>query len=99
MPEICAHHMLMASHQLSSGNNPQPYWSYHDAYQYLERSLNLKFAGALTDDLHIAPTIAQIKYPQDSRPQAKNACWRKGRPVKTSIKNLIPSFFSMWMKA
>lgn len=88
-----AHQMLMASHQLSSGNNAQPYWSYHDAYQYLERSLNLKFAGALTDDPHIAPTIAQIKYLQDSRPQAKMCLLAEGQASKNQYQKLNPIIF------
>ncbi len=63
--------MLQASQQYESSSKAKAYWSYHDAYQYLERALNLKFAGALTDDPHIAPTAAQIKYLRDNRPQAK----------------------------
>ena len=63
-----AQEMLVAS-QGYERKTVQPYWSYHDAYQYLERSLNLKFAGALTDDPHVAPTAAQIKYLNDSRPK------------------------------
>ncbi|OEY92014.1 DNA repair protein [Acinetobacter proteolyticus] len=63
--------MLQASQQYESSNKAKNYWSYHDAYQYLERALNLKFAGALTDDPHIAPTAAQIKYLRDNRPQNK----------------------------
>ena len=55
--------MLQAAQAYDSSSNGKPYWSYHDAYQYLERSLNLKFAGALTDDPHVAPTAAQIKVP------------------------------------
>ncbi|TVT81340.1 MULTISPECIES: metal ABC transporter solute-binding protein, Zn/Mn family [Acinetobacter] len=63
--------MLQASQQYESSTKTKNYWSYHDAYQYLERALNLKFAGALTDDPHIAPTAAQIKYLRDNRPQNK----------------------------
>ncbi|WP_436899073.1 metal ABC transporter solute-binding protein, Zn/Mn family [Acinetobacter gyllenbergii] len=63
--------MLQASQQYESSNKAKNYWSYHDAYQYLERALNLKFAGALTDDPHMAPTAAQIKYLRDNRPQNK----------------------------
>ena len=33
--------------------------------------MNLKFAGAMTDDPHIAPTLAQIKFLKDHRPQSK----------------------------
>ena len=66
-----ARNMLQAAQAYDSSSNGKPYWSYHDAYQYLERSLNLKFAGALTDDPHVAPTAAQIKYLNDSRPKAQ----------------------------
>lgn len=63
-----ARDMLIASQQVPTNKTVKPYWSFHDAYQYLERSLNLKFAGSLTEDSHMAPTIAQIKYLNDSRP-------------------------------
>lgn len=66
-----AQKMLVSSQQVKSSARPQPYWALHDAYQYLERPLNLKFSGALTEDTHMAPTVAQIKYLNDSRPQAK----------------------------
>ena len=66
-----AQSMLLSSQQLKIEKANQPYWALHDAYQYLERSLNLKFSGALTEDPHMAPTVAQIKYLNDSRPQAK----------------------------
>lgn len=63
--------MLQTSQQFKSVGQTKPYWAYHDAYQYLERSLHLKFAGSLTEDAHMAPTVAQIKYLNDSRPQNK----------------------------
>ena len=63
-----AQQMLQASQVYETSNKPRYYWSYHDAYQYLERALNLKFAGALTADPGVAPTAAQIKYLQDNRP-------------------------------
>lgn len=66
-----ANEMLLASQKYTGEGVARPYWAYHDAYQYLERSLNLKFAGAMTDDPHVAPTIAQIKYLNDHRPSKK----------------------------
>ena len=63
-----AREMLKASQQARILGGSKSYWSLHDAYQYLERPLALKFAGALTDDPHIAPTVAQIKYLNDHRP-------------------------------
>ncbi|NHB59331.1 zinc ABC transporter solute-binding protein [Acinetobacter sp. 194] len=65
--------LFHTSQQFKLSGQAKPYWAYHDAYQYLERSLNLKFAGALTEDAHMAPTIAQIKYLSDTRPQT-NMC-------------------------
>lgn len=46
-----------------------PYWAYHDAYQYLERSANLSFAGALTVDHHLSPKASQIKLLSQTRPK------------------------------
>ncbi|MBP8071176.1 MAG: zinc ABC transporter substrate-binding protein [Acinetobacter sp.] len=66
-----AQKMLVTSQQIKTTARSQPYWALHDAYQYLERPLNLKFAGSLTEDTHMAPTVAQIKYLNDSRPQPK----------------------------
>lgn len=69
--QIFAQNMIATSKQFRRSSVAQPYWSFHDAYQYMENALNLKFAGALTDDPHMAPTLAQIKYLNDHRPQAK----------------------------
>lgn len=66
-----AQQMRQTAQQYESSHKSKPYWSYHDAYQYLERALNLKFAGALTDDPHIAPTAAQVKYLNDNRPKTQ----------------------------
>lgn len=59
--------LTQASQKMAASARAKPYWAYHDAYQYLERSLNLKFAGALTNDPHVAPTLSQIKYLNDNR--------------------------------
>lgn len=66
-----AKEMLLVSKQFNATSNAKPYWAFHDAYQYLERPLNLKFAGALTDDPHVAVTLGQIKYLNDTRPYTK----------------------------
>lgn len=49
------------------------YWAYHDSYQYLEKSLNLRFAGALSPDHHLAPKASRFKTLQDNRP-SKTMC-------------------------
>lgn len=66
-----AREMFVISQQIQKNNEVKPYWSFHDAYQYLERPLNLKFAGSLTENPNMAPTIAQIKYLNDNRPKTK----------------------------
>ncbi|MBH2001945.1 MAG: zinc ABC transporter substrate-binding protein [Moraxellaceae bacterium] len=88
-----AQQMLQASQQYESSNKAKPYWSYHDAYQYLERALNLKFAGALTDDPHIAPTIAQIKYLKDSRPKVEMCLLAETSASSSQYQKLNPVIF------
>ena len=85
--------MLQASQQYESSGKSKPYWSYHDAYQYLERALNLKFAGALTDDPHIAPTAAQIKYLKDSRPKSKMCLLAETSASSSQYQKLNPIIF------
>ena len=85
--------MLQASQQYESSGKSKPYWSYHDAYQYLERALNLKFAGALTDDPHIAPTAAQIKYLIDSRPKTQMCLLAETSASSSQYQKLNPVVF------
>ncbi|TCM62786.1 zinc transport system substrate-binding protein [Acinetobacter calcoaceticus] len=66
-----AKEMLQASQAFGAQSSTRPYWAFHDAYQYLERPMNIKFAGAMTDDPHVAVTASQIKYLNDSRPYRK----------------------------
>ena len=83
-----AREMISASQKLSSSGNPKSYWAFHDAYQYLERPLNLKFAGALTDDPHVAPTAAQIKYLNDIRPVTKMCLLAEGSATPAQYSKL-----------
>lgn len=53
---------------------PRAYWAYHDAYQYLEKSLNLQFAGALTTDPNLPPSIGQLIWLKQHRPHANTVC-------------------------
>ena len=85
--------MLQVSQQYESSNKAKPYWSYHDAYQYLERALNLKFAGALTDDPHIAPTVAQIKFLKDSRPKTQMCLLAETSASSSQYQKLNPVVF------
>ena len=83
-----AHNMLITAQRVNMKNNAEPYWSYHDAYQYLERSLNLQFAGSLTDDPHVAPTAAQIKYLNDIRPVTKMCLLAEGSATPAQYSKL-----------
>ena len=53
---------------------PRAYWAYHDAYHYLERSLNLQFAGALTADPDLPPSVGQLIWLKQHRPHAGAVC-------------------------
>ena len=53
---------------LQLSRSPRPYWAYHDAYQYLERSLNLQFKGSLTVEHDLPPTLGQLAWLQQHRP-------------------------------
>lgn len=55
-------------------NSPRAYWAYHDAYHYLERSLNLQFAGALTADPDLPPSLGQLIWLEQHRPHASAVC-------------------------
>ncbi len=71
----------------------RPYWAYHDAYQYLENALNLKFAGALTAEPHVAPTLTQIKYLNDTRPQREMCLLAEGHASANQYQRLDPVVF------
>ncbi|WP_425918301.1 metal ABC transporter solute-binding protein, Zn/Mn family [Acinetobacter sp. TSRC1-2] len=88
-----AQEMLLTAQQYNTNSSAKAYWAYHDAYQYLERALNLKFAGALTDDPHVAPTLAQIKYLNDSRPSHKMCLLAEGHASKNQYQKLNPITF------
>ena len=88
-----AKEMLEASNKYNRNTIARPYWAYHDAYQYLERALNLKFAGALTSDPHVAPTIAQIKYLNDNRPYRKMCLLAEGHASSNQYEKLDPIVF------
>lgn len=88
-----AQEMLLTAQQYNATSSAKTYWAYHDAYQYLERALNLKFAGALTDDPHVAPTMAQIKYLNDSRPSRNMCLLAEGHASKNQYQKLNPITF------
>ena len=50
-------------------------------------------AGALTDDPHIAPTAAQIKYLKDSRPKSKMCLLAETSASSSQYQKLNPIIF------
>ena len=91
--KVFAQSMLQTSNIYSQSTQARPYWSFHDAYQYLERPLNLRFAGALTDDPHVAPTVAQIKYLNDNRPYSKMCLLAEVHASQAQYQKLNPLVF------
>lgn len=62
-----------------------PYWAYHDAFQYIEGALSLKFAGALTPDHHLSPKVSRFKVLQETRSKP-TMCLASQLPVSDGIK-------------
>ena len=88
-----AQKLLVTTKDFGRNKQPTPYWTYHDAYQYLERPLNLKLAGTLTSDPHVPPTVAQIKMLNDTRPQPKMCLIAEGEASKNQYQKLQPITF------
>lgn len=88
-----AHDLLKVAQPYQRSRNSYSYWSYHDAYQYLEQALHLKFAGAMTDEPHIAPTVAQIKYLNDHRPQRQMCLLAEAQASQNQYQKLKPVVF------
>ena len=85
--------LLAAAKQFDNSGNPQPYWAYHDAYQYLERALNLKLVGALTEDPHVPPSAAQLKYLNDNRPRNRMCLLAEASANRKQFVHLQPLTF------
>ena len=56
-----------------STQKQRPYWAYHDAYQYIENATQIKLAGSLSPDHHLAPKASQLRWLNDNRP-TKQMC-------------------------
>ncbi|GAC1371699.1 MAG: zinc ABC transporter substrate-binding protein [Aquirhabdus sp.] len=82
---------LRAVVQSEKPSSPRTYWAYHDAYQYLEKPLNLKFAGALTTDPDLPPSIGQLIWLKQHRPRAGAVClFAERQPNAALITKLQP---------
>jgi zinc transport system substrate-binding protein len=90
---VFAKQMFGIAQKFKNQGAVQPYWAYHDAYQYLERPLHLKLAGSMTDDPHIAPTLAQIKYLNDHRGQKKMCLLAEAHASANQYQKLQPIVF------
>lgn len=65
-----------------------PYWAYHDAYQYLEKPLNLVLKGTLTPDHHLSPKASRFRVLTDNRPTA-TMCLASQIPVSKGIESRL----------
>ncbi|MCF9034143.1 zinc ABC transporter substrate-binding protein [Acinetobacter nectaris] len=81
------------THKFGRYKVPAQYWTYHDAYHYLERSLNLEIAGVLTPDPHVPPTVSQIKYLNDHRPYHRMCLLAEGEASSNQYQKLQPIQF------
>lgn len=68
----------------------RPYWAYHDAYQYIEKSMQLQFAGSLTADEEIAPTASQLRWLDEQRPAKQMCLIAESKPAKGLLVKLQP---------
>ena len=66
-------------------NSPRAYWAYHDAYQYLEPSAQLRFAGALTTDPELPPSAGQLVWLSQNRPHPDAVCVFAERPLSPAL--------------
>lgn len=64
------------------------YWAYHDSFAYLERSANLRFAGALTPDHHLSPKASQFRILNNNRPLPYMCLLSQGA-ISDGIKNKL----------
>ena len=69
---------------------PKAYWAYHDAYQYIEPTLNIKMTGALTRDHHLPPKATQFRWLQQNRPNTTMCMVLQGPPRQGMLSKLQP---------
>ena len=68
----------------------QPYWAYHDSYQYLERATQLQFAGSLSVDEDLAPKASQLRWLNEHRPSKTMCIVTQSEPAKGLLAKLQP---------
>lgn len=73
--------------------NPQkinPYWAYHDAYQYIEDAAQLQLVGTLSTDHHLTPKASQLRWLNEQRPANKMCLVSSSPPAKGLLAKLQP---------
>lgn len=68
---------------------PRTYWAYHDAYHYLEKSLNLQFAGAMTADPDLPPSMGQLIWLKQHRPHSNAVCLFAERQPNFALMSIL----------
>lgn len=68
----------------------QPYWAYHDAYQYLEKSAGLRLTAALTSDPELPPTAQQLQHLRHNRPSRSPCIFTEAHAPQALIQKLKP---------
>lgn len=74
----------------ATSKQTQPYWAYHDAYQYLETAANMELAGSLSTDHHLAPKASQIRRLDEQRPHKRMCLIAQSSPAKGLLAKLAP---------
>ncbi|MEK6220357.1 MAG: metal ABC transporter substrate-binding protein [Psychrobacter cryohalolentis] len=80
----------VAGSNSSAKQKPLPYWAYHDAYQYMENSMNLQLIGSLSTDDHLAPKASQLRWLNEQRPAKKMCLVSPSVPAKGLLAKLQP---------
>ncbi|SNT70909.1 zinc transport system substrate-binding protein [Psychrobacter sp. LV10R520-6] len=68
----------------------RPYWAYHDSYQYMEKPMQLQYAGSLTADEHLSPKASQLRWLNEQRPAKQMCLVAQSEPAKGLIAKLQP---------
>ena len=68
----------------------QPYWAYHDAYQYIEHAAQLQLIGSLSVDEHLAPKASQLRWLNEQRPSRSMCLVTQSEPAKGLLSKLQP---------
>lgn len=73
-----------------TAHKDRPYWAYHDAYQYIEKAAQIKMAGGLTIDHHLAPKASQLRSLNERRPAEQMCLVNQNTVAKGLLAKLQP---------